>query len=111
MKGTELKKVLTDGGYVLKDVASLMGMTQPNFSQLMKVQDVKTGTLEQMCQVLNKKMDFFYANTPYAPVNAEASHNSDELALLRGQIMAYQDALDRIGRGEASFIKEKANAG
>ena len=68
MTGVELKKVLNEGGYALKDVAALMGMTQPNFSQLMKVQDVKSGTLEQICQVLNKKMDFFYAGTEYAPI-------------------------------------------
>lgn len=72
MTGAELKKVLNEGGYALKDVAAKMGMTQPNFSQLMKVQDVKSGTLEQMCQVLNKKMDFFYAGTEYAPVAVEA---------------------------------------
>jgi len=84
MTGVELKKVLTEGGYALKDIASLMGMTQPNFSQLMKVQDVKSGTLEQMCQVLNKKMDFFYAGTEYAPVVVEAKPE-----------MVYMEWLDR----------------
>ena len=84
MTGAELKKVLTNEGYALKDVASMMGMTQPNFSQLMKVQDVKSGTLEQMCQVLNKKMDFFYAGTVYAPVVVEAKPG-----------MVYMEWLDR----------------
>lgn len=101
MTGEQLKERLIRGGYTLKDVAELMGMSQQNFSKGLKVADVKTGLIEKICQVLNKKMDFFYNGTEYYQNAVDASADiSEELILLRGQVMAYQDALDRIGRGE-----------
>ena len=48
-------------------------MTQPNFSQIIKTQDIKTGTLENICDVLGVKMDFFYGETKYAPVTKQES--------------------------------------
>ena len=44
MDGLELKKILIGKGYMLKDIAAKLGMTQPNFSQIIKAQDIKTGT-------------------------------------------------------------------
>lgn len=103
MSGEELREILIRNGYILKEVASLMGMSQPNFSQLMRVQDVKTGTLEEMCKVLGKSMGFFYSDC-----QSKESHNeSIELAMLKGQVMAYQDALDRIGRSDKMAEKKK----
>ena len=84
MSGQELKDLLTKNGYALKDVAAKLGMTQPNFSQLMKVQDVKSGTLEEMCMALGKKMDFFYKGTVYAPVVTEEKEN-EEIIRLRAE--------------------------
>lgn len=100
MSGEELKKVLIRNGYVLKDVAEMLGTSQQNFSQALKADDVKTGLLERICNVLGKRMDFFYAGTEFAPAVDSLSVASEELMLLRGQIMAYKDALNRIGRGE-----------
>lgn len=100
MSGEELKKVLIRNGYVLKDVAEMLGTSQQNFSQALKADDVKTGLLERICNVLQKKIDFFYAESEYAPLANSMSGASEELLLLRGQVMAYQDALNRIGRGD-----------
>ena len=50
MDGLKLKKILIGKGYMLKDIASKLGMTQPNFIQIIKAQDIKTGTLENICQ-------------------------------------------------------------
>lgn len=61
MDGLKLKKILIGKGYMLKDIASKLGMTQPNFSQIIKAQDIKTGTLENICDVLGVKMDFSMA--------------------------------------------------
>ncbi len=100
MNGQELKKILTKHGYLLKDVASKLGLTQPNFSQLVKVQDVKSGTLERICDVLGVKMDFFYKGTRFYPSEdtgaMDAGTNSetkdDELTYLRGQLAATKEA-------------------
>ena len=109
MSGEDLKERLTKNGYQMKDVADLMGMSQQNFSTGLKVADVKTGFIEKLCVVLGKKMDFFYAGTEYAPSAEAATSVNEEISILKGQIMAYQDALDRIGRGDMLF--KKANVG
>lgn len=58
MTGPEVRNILKNENLHLKDVAQMLGMTQPNFTQLLQVKDVKTGLLEKMCDVLDKKMDF-----------------------------------------------------
>ena len=80
MDGLELKKILIGNGYMLKDIAAKLGMTQPNFSQIIKAQDIKTGTLENICDVLGVKMDFFYGETKYAPVTKQESTEDDPMA-------------------------------
>lgn len=101
MNGKELKKVLISHGYLLKDVASKLGLSQPNFSQLVKVQDVKSGTLERICDVLGVKMDFFYKGTRFYPSEdtgaMDVGTNSDtkdvdEITYLRGQLAATKEA-------------------
>lgn len=84
MTGEHLKERLIRGGYQLKDVADLLGMSQQNFSKGLKVNDIKTGLIEKMCQVLNKKMDFFYSGTEYASGVVEAKPE-----------MVYMEWLDR----------------
>lgn len=68
MSGKELKKILEEGGYNITKVAELMGLVRQKLSQtLNKTSDVKTGTLEKMCQVLNIDMSFFYGGTEFLP--------------------------------------------
>lgn len=104
MDGLKLKEILTKNGYLLKDIAAKLGMTQPNFSQITKAQDVKSGTLENICDALGVTMDFFYGGTRFNPV-AEPQENkptednqpSDEelnqkVLYLQGQLAAMKEA-------------------
>lgn len=119
MSGQELKKVLTENGYLLKDVATKLGLTQPNFSQVMKAQDVKTGTLESICDVLGVKMDFFYEGTRFAPEYTVALKKEKEtdtqkdVAYLQGQLNAMKEAykalLESIASGSANSLRVTAN--
>ena len=84
MSGEDLKKLLIRNGYVLKDVAEMLGTSQQNFSQSLKADDVKTGLIERICHVLGKQIDFIYADTEYAPKMMTASISSEEIILLRG---------------------------
>lgn len=118
MSGQELKKVLTENGYLLKDVATKLGLTQPNFSQIMKAQDVKTGTLENICDVLGVKMDFFYEGTRFAPesivaLKEEEADTQKDVAYLQGQLNAMKEAyralLESIASGSANSLRVTAN--
>lgn len=67
MTGTELKNILTKNGLQQKDVAEKIGMSQQNFAASLKVQDIKSGFLELLCDTLNVTLDFFYHDTKYSP--------------------------------------------
>ena len=104
MDGLKLKEILIGKGYMLKDIAAKLGMTQPNFSQIIKAQDVKSGTLENICDALGVQMDFFYSGTRFNPVAekqqpqpVEESKPNDEdlnqkVLYLQGQLSAMKEA-------------------
>lgn len=77
MTGEELKNILVRNGLQQKDIAEKLSMSQQNFGASLKVRDIKTGFLEQICDALNVSMDFFYHGTKYAPgaVHVSASGN------------------------------------
>ena len=116
MDGLELKKILIGKGYMLKDIAAKLGMTQPNFSQIIKAQDIKTGTLESICDVLGVKMDFFSGETKYAPVTKQESTEdlSQKVQYLQGQLTAMKEAyrflLDSLStNGSSNTLRQAAN--
>ena len=116
MTGPELKKVLMDENLHLKDVAQMLGLTQPNFSQLLQVKDVKTGLLERLCNVLNKKLDFFYKDSPYFPTvnvcnESDCSSNDKEIEFLKGKIVALEQMNEKLIKiiSEISSDKKSQN--
>ena len=125
MNGPELKKILTGKGYLLKDVAAKLGLTQPNFSQIVKAQDVKSGTLENICDALGVKMDFFYEGTRFAPEvvaqpsqtvvkqSEDVTDKDKEILLLKGQLMAMKEAYnslaDRMSNTSANSLRQVVN--
>lgn len=66
MTGEVLKSILFRNGIQLKDVAEKLDMSQQNFSNALKVADIKTGLLEKLCDVLNVTLEFFYHDTKYS---------------------------------------------
>lgn len=66
MTGEILKSILFRNGIQLKDVAEKLDMSQQNFSNALKVADIKTGLLEKLCDVLNVTLEFFYHDTKYS---------------------------------------------
>ena len=65
MNGNELRNILAAKGIIHKDLAEKMAITQSCFSQLLRAQDIRTGLLEKICDILNVQMDFFYGGTEY----------------------------------------------
>lgn len=73
MTGDNLKLILLKTGIQLKDIAEKLEMSQQNFSNALKVSDVKTGLLERLCDVLNVGIEFFYRGTKYSQPSVIAS--------------------------------------
>lgn len=72
MKGSELKKKLDTIGVSQAKLAEMMGVFPQSFNKTLQADDVKSGFLEKLCQVLGKDMSFFYDG-------AASSSTDDEL--------------------------------
>ena len=60
MRGDQVKKILVERGYVLKDVADLLGESPQNFQSMLSAVDIKTGVLERIANSINKNLYFFF---------------------------------------------------
>lgn len=72
MKGSELKKKLDKLNVSQAKLAEMMGVFPQSFNKTLQADDVKSGFLEKLCQVLGKDMSFFYDG-------AASSSTDDEL--------------------------------
>lgn len=85
MSGEELDKKLKDAGYVLADVARLLGVPPQSLNQTLNAKDVKSGFLEDLCKALGKDMGFFYGISVTNP-NEEMKELRKENEKLKKQI-------------------------
>lgn len=67
MTGEVIKKKLLAEGCPVSQLAEKLCTSQQNLSMKLSKGAVKTDLLEQICDVLNKDMSFFYGGTKYLP--------------------------------------------
>lgn len=63
MTGETLKHKLESCGYTKAYIADKLGVPPQNIQTWFKADDVKTGTLEKLAEVLDKPIAFFYGDT------------------------------------------------
>lgn len=125
MNGLELRKALSKSKVSIVDLAEKLNMTQPNFSNAFKVQDVKSGMLEKICDALGVTIDFFYGGTKYMKNGGEgyvakeetvgvaqeedaailykkrqqslADAKDQEIIFLKGQVQALKETIQMLG--------------
>lgn len=125
MTGNRLRELLTLGNVSIKGLAEKLNMTQPNLSAQFKVQDVKSGILERICEVLGVTMDFFYGGTKYMKNGGDgyavkeetvgvaqeedaailykkrqqslADAKDQEIIFLKGQVQALKETIQMLG--------------
>ena len=125
MTGNRLRELLTLGNVSIKGLAEKLNMTQPNLSAQFKVQDVKSGILERICEVLGVTMDFFCGGTKYLKNGGEgyvakeetvgvaqeedaailykkrqqslADAKDQEIIFLKGQVQALKETIQMLG--------------
>ena len=59
MRGDQVKKILVESGFILKDVAEILGESPQNFQSMLSAVDIKTGVLEKIAKAINKNLYFF----------------------------------------------------
>lgn len=125
MNGLELRKALSKSKVSIVDLAEKLNMTQPNLSNAFKVQDVKSGMLEKICDALGVTIDFFYGGTKYMKNDGEgyvakeetvgvaqeedaailykkrqqslADAKDQEIIFLKGQVQALKETIQMLG--------------
>lgn len=65
MKGEKLKEIIKNSGMKQKDVASRLGISTSALTQQFGSDDIRTGTLEKLCDVLSITINEAYKGTPY----------------------------------------------
>lgn len=96
MTGNELKNILANSGFQQKDIAEKLQMSQQNFAASLKVRDIKSGFLEQICDSLNVTMDFFYRGTKYSPTVSITASGAQSVATNSGDV-TYNGQTDNNG--------------
>lgn len=115
MNGPELRQILTKRNISVNELAEKLNMSQPNLSNQFRVQDVKSGVLERICDALDVKMDFFYEGTKYLddsssldnslgldhlderPTEGMSDTDKDkEISYLRGQIKVLEKINEKL---------------
>ena len=115
MNGPELRQSLTKRNISVNELAEKLNMSQPNLSNQFRVQDVKSGVLERICDALDVKMDFFYEGTKYLddsssldnslslnhlderPNEGMSDNDKDkEISYLRGQIKVLEKINEKL---------------
>ena len=125
MNGLELRKALSKSKVSIVDLAEKLNMTQPNLINAFKVQDVKSGMLEKICDALGVTIDFFYGGTKYMKNGGEgyvakeetvgvaqeedaailykkrqqslADAKDQEIIFLKGQVQALKETIQMLG--------------
>ena len=74
MKGIELKEKIAKCGISQSEIARRLNISQQSFNQSLSANDVKSGLIERIAEVVGVEMDFFYpnkSNKPSVVVNGE----------------------------------------
>ena len=121
MTGKELKKILLENKIVLKELAVKLNTSQPGLSQALGNKEVKTGLLENICDALNVKLDYFYSGTKYLNTSDSSAmtdekkfaDKDEEILYLKGKLSAMKDSydslLDKISTSLSSSFRKVVN--
>ena len=77
MKGAELKEKLKTSRYTLTEIAGKMGVTPQNLNSVFNSEDVKSGVLEKLAQVLDVPITYFYGDSYCVTGNNNATGNNN----------------------------------
>lgn len=77
MKGAELKEKLKSSRYTMAEIAKMMGVSPQNLNNTFSVEDVKSGFLERLSEVLEVPITYFYGDSYTITGNNNATGNNN----------------------------------
>ncbi|MFI3249167.1 MAG: hypothetical protein R3Y39_08590 [Rikenellaceae bacterium] len=120
MKGEEIKKIIKEEGYVLSDVANLLGYdNDQRLHSALKANDVKSGLLEEIARVTNISIyKLLGVKEPTSQINQENSEKPiSQNSVVKGDNAHVKQIIEGMG-GECEYkerqefiglLKEKDN--
>ena len=106
MNGQTLKKKLQTKNISFADLAEKLGIAAQSLNSCFKVQDVGSNRIEQIAQVLELPMSFFY---PSEGNNAVASGNNSVAAIQSTVTQGDNKVLQERINGLQKLLQEKEN--
>lgn len=105
MTGEKIKKIIIQEGYSITDIAKKLGISQQNLSSKLGTDSVKTGILEEICAVMNMKINDFYIDTPYGVKTTETIEGDNATEIIKRLL----DKLEQKEKEIENILKEKEN--
>ncbi len=102
MQGKKIRQKLAQMGMPQKELARLLDVSPQAVASILCAKDVRTSTVERICQALDLPITFFYEEGGEKPEDHQVKTETEmerELEYLRGQVKAYETAL-RLLAGE-----------
>lgn len=91
MTGKELKRIILSEGLTVAEVARRLGTSQQNLTCALGKDDIKTGLLERVAEVMRKPLAFFYGEA-FATVQTATGNNNTQVAGNSNNVSASSDA-------------------
>ena len=79
MTGQHLQDLIKKEGYSVSKMAELIGTSQQVLASALKHDDIRTGLVEKVAQVMGKPLSFFYGEA-YGPVTQANGNNNTQVA-------------------------------
>ena len=79
MTGQHLQDLIKKEGYSVSKMAELIGTSQQVLASALKHDDIRTGLVEKVAQVMGKPLSFFYGET-YGPVTQANGNSNTQVA-------------------------------
>lgn len=111
MTGLEIKEKLKRCGFTQSEIAVKLGVSPQTFNAYLKVDDIKTGLLENIATAIGQDISFFYPNI--CNKNNSASVNGSGNSVVSGEhnkleVSKCQDKLEAAMR-EIQYLKNIIN--
>lgn len=75
MTGVEVKEKLKRSGFTQSEIAEMMGVSPQTFNAYLKVDDIKTGLLENIANAIGKGISYFFEDTNSTNQNTKGNSN------------------------------------
>lgn len=93
MTGEQIKQVLIDNKYQMKDIAERIGTSLSNLSAGLSKSDIKTGLLEKIAEAAGLPIAVFYGET-FGPVQNISGNNNTQVAGNSNTVTSDQTVLE-----------------